>query len=113
MSNEVRIFVRERTARRAVPTQDRSINSGLWFPFEMLNRFGWREPFSGLRSRQSGVRYGSSGSGMGAGLNLYLVLNTRPRDLMAETWDLRIHSGFPLSELNVCRLCRDAVLSLP
>ena len=31
---------------------------------------------SGLGSRQSGVRYGLSGSGTGAGLNLDLVLNT-------------------------------------
>ena len=27
-------------------------------------------------------------SGAGSGLNLYLVLNTCTRDLMAETWDL-------------------------
>ena len=27
----------------------------------------WRETFSGLRSRQSGIRYGLSGSGTGAG----------------------------------------------
>ena len=31
---------------------------------------------SGLRSRQSGIRYRSSGSGTGAGLNLDLVLKT-------------------------------------
>ena len=35
-----------------------------------------RDKFPGLRSRRSGIRYGSSGSGTGAGLNLYLVLNT-------------------------------------
>ena len=28
---------------------------------------GWRETFSGLRSRQSGIRYGLSGSGTGSG----------------------------------------------
>ncbi len=49
--------------------------------------------FSGLRSRRSVIRYGSSGSGTGAGRNLYLVLNTRPRDLMAETRDLRTDKG--------------------
>jgi hypothetical protein len=41
----------------------------------------------------SGIKYGSPGSGKGAGPNLYLVLNTRTRDLMAETRDLRMFSG--------------------
>jgi hypothetical protein len=30
-------------------------------------------------------------------LNLYLVLNTRTRDLTAETWDLRMKSRSPVS----------------
>jgi hypothetical protein len=38
----------------------------------------------------SGIKYGSSGSGTGAGPNLYLMLNTRTRELMAETRDLRM-----------------------
>jgi hypothetical protein len=37
----------------------------------------WRgDPSSGLRSRRSGISYGSSGSGAGAGLILYLHQNT-------------------------------------
>jgi hypothetical protein len=36
---------------------------------------------SGLMSRRSAIWYGSSGSGTGTGPNLYLVLNTRTRDL--------------------------------
>ena len=46
-------------------------------------KVGGRDTSSGLRSRQSGIRYGLSGAGTGAGLNLDLVLNTR-------TWDLRM-----------------------
>ena len=76
----------------------------------------WRgDTSSGLRSRRSGARCGSSGSGAGAGHNvqrckrgvaacksakvrdiqtgpdLYLMLNTRTRGLMAETRDLRMN----------------------
>ena len=39
-------------------------------------KVGGRDTSSGLRSRQSGIRYGLSGAGTGAGLNLDLVLNT-------------------------------------
>jgi hypothetical protein len=38
------------------------------------------------------------------GLNLYIVLNTRTRDLTAETWDLR---------MVLLQLCRDAVPTHP
>ena len=62
------------------------IKSGFRLPFEPCSKS------SGLRSRRSGIRYGSSGSGAGAGPNLYLMLNTRTRDLMAETRDLRMRS---------------------
>jgi hypothetical protein len=54
-------------------------------------------------------------------LNLYLVLNTRTRDLTAETWDLRmnhalsIHSGFrsPFERIESRQLGQHAVLTLP
>ena len=52
---------------------ERGITSGgRWQP----RVAGGGNSFSGLRSRQSGIRYGLSGSGTGAGLNLHLVLNT-------------------------------------
>jgi hypothetical protein len=58
----------------------------------------WRGKSSSvLRSRRSAIWYGSSGSVTGTGPNLYLVLNTRTRDLTAETWDLRMKSRSPVS----------------
>jgi hypothetical protein len=48
-------------------------------------------------SQVSAIGYGSSGSGTGTGPNLYLVLNTRTRDLTAETWDLRMKPRSPVS----------------
>jgi hypothetical protein len=45
---------------------------------------GWRVAGNIFRSQVSVVQV----SGAGSGLNLYLVLNTCTRDLMAETWDL-------------------------
>jgi hypothetical protein len=60
-----------------------------------MQRFGWRVAAPGGRLREpfSGIRYGLSGSGTGAGLNLDLMLNTRTRDLTAETRDLKIVGG--------------------
>jgi len=87
-----------RAARGAAPTSRQITLTGLQFPFE---RGGTS---SGLRSRLIGYqvrgfwyRYGSSGSGTGTGPNLYLVLNTLTRDLMAETWDLRMAPRSPVS----------------
>ena len=57
----------------------RSKHYGFRFPLE------WVAASSGHRSQPSGIRYGLSGTGTGAGPNLNLVLNTRTRDLMAET----------------------------
>ncbi len=43
----------------------------------------------------SGNRYGFPGSGTGAGLNLYLVLNTRTRDLRMAATTKAAHGAAP------------------